>query len=188
QALTLPQGDRLQWLYYGSGHASAIKFNQQVVSEFTRDRLHRETGRSQGALQQQRRYDAMGRRSWQSSAFGHDKLTRPEDGVLWRAYRYTGRGELAGVSDALRGEVHYGYDAEGRLLQHREPNQGKPGARLVYDLADNLLGERSPQSDIDAHLPLAPIADNRLTHWQKLFYRYDAWGNLISRRNGLYEQ
>ncbi|CAH5261622.1 Putative deoxyribonuclease RhsC, partial [Serratia marcescens] len=58
----------------------------------------------------------------------------------------------------------------------------------VYDLADNLLGERSPQSDIDAHLPLAPIADNRLTHWQKLFYRYDAWGNLISRRNGLYEQ
>ncbi|EMH4031912.1 RhsD protein [Klebsiella oxytoca] len=188
QTLTLPQGDRLQWLYYGSGHASAIKFNQQVVSEFTRDRLHRETGRSQGALQQQRRYDAMGRRSWQSSAFGHDKLTRPEDGVLWRAYRYTGRGELAGVSDALRGEVHYGYDAEGRLLQHREPNQGKPGARLVYDLADNLLGERSPQSDIDAHLPLAPIADNRLTHWQKLFYRYDAWGNLISRRNGLYEQ
>ncbi|WP_240666827.1 RHS repeat-associated core domain-containing protein, partial [Serratia marcescens] len=188
QALTLPQGDRLQWLYYGSGHASAIKFNQQVVSEFTRDRLHRETGRSQGALQQQRRYDALGRRSWQSSAFGHDKLTRPEDGVLWRAYRYTGRGELAGVSDALRGEVHYGYDAEGRLLQHREPNQGKPGARLVYDLADNLLGERSPQSDIDAHLPLAPIADNRLRHWQKLFYRYDAWGNLISRRNGLYEQ
>ncbi|BEM57885.1 hypothetical protein SME22J_17460 [Serratia marcescens] len=58
----------------------------------------------------------------------------------------------------------------------------------MYDLADNLLGERSPQNDIDAHLPLAPIADNRLTHWQKLFYRYDAWGNLISRRNGLYEQ
>ncbi len=58
----------------------------------------------------------------------------------------------------------------------------------MYDLADNLLGERSPQSDIDAHLPLAPIVDNRLTHWQKLFYRYDAWGNLISRRNGLYEQ
>ncbi|AIA48813.1 RHS family protein [Serratia sp. FS14] len=58
----------------------------------------------------------------------------------------------------------------------------------MYNLADNLLGERSPQNDIDAHLPLAPIADNRLTHWQKLFYRYDAWGNLISRRNGLYEQ
>ncbi|WP_261435363.1 RHS repeat domain-containing protein, partial [Serratia ficaria] len=103
-------------------------------------------------------------------------------------FRYTGRGELAGVSDALRGEVHYGYDAEGRLLQHREPAQGKPGSRLVYDMADNLLGEKGPNSDVETHLPLAPVADNRLTHWQKLFYRYDAWGNLISRRNGIYEQ
>ncbi|WP_261154754.1 RHS repeat-associated core domain-containing protein, partial [Serratia ficaria] len=95
---------------------------------------------------------------------------------------------LAGVSDALRGEVHYGYDAEGRLLQHREPAQGKPGSRLVYDMADNLLGEKGPNGDVETHLPLAPVADNRLTHWQKLFYRYDAWGNLISRRNGIYEQ
>ncbi|MEL5575198.1 RHS repeat-associated core domain-containing protein [Serratia marcescens] len=188
QALTLPQGDRLQWLYYGSGHASAIKFNQQLVSEFTRDRLHRETGRSQGALHQQRQYDALGRRSWQSSAFSHRQITKPEDGVLWRVFRYTGRGELEGVSDALRGEVHYGYDAEGRLLQHRESRLGKAGNRLVYDGADNLLGWRSPNDDVDRHLPLAPIVGNRLTHWQQLFYRYDAWGNLVSRRNGMYEQ
>ncbi|MGL6019745.1 MAG: RHS repeat-associated core domain-containing protein [Gibbsiella quercinecans] len=188
QALTLPQGDRLQWLYYGAGHASAIRFNQQLVSEFTRDRLHRETGRTQGALHQQRRYDALGRRSWQSSGFHPGQITRPEDGVLWRAFRYTGRGELAGVSDALRGDIHYGYDPEGRLLQHREHNQGKPGNRLLYDAADNLLGENSVSSDIERHLPLAPMASNRLTHWQQLFYRYDAWGNLVSRRSGLYEQ
>ncbi|MGK4939556.1 type IV secretion protein Rhs, partial [Erwinia amylovora] len=31
QALTLPQGDRLQWLHYGSGHAGALKFNRQAV-------------------------------------------------------------------------------------------------------------------------------------------------------------
>ncbi|CAI0822327.1 Cell wall-associated polypeptide CWBP200 [Serratia entomophila] len=55
-------------------------------------------------------------------------------------------------------------------------------------MADNLLGEKGPNSDVETHLPLAPIADNRLTHWQKLFYRYDAWGNLVSRRNGIYEQ
>ncbi|WP_262127235.1 RHS repeat domain-containing protein, partial [Serratia entomophila] len=77
---------------------------------------------------------------------------------------------------------------KGRLLQHREPAQGKPGSRLVYDMADNLLGEKGPNSDVETHLPLAPVADNRLTHWQRLFYRYDAWGNLISRRNGIYEQ
>ncbi|CAI0893646.1 Uncharacterized conserved protein [Serratia entomophila] len=55
-------------------------------------------------------------------------------------------------------------------------------------MADNLLGEKGPNSDVETHLPLAPVADNRLTHWQKLFYRYDAWGNLVSRRNGIYEQ
>ncbi|CCG88191.1 RHS repeat-associated core domain-containing protein [Erwinia piriflorinigrans] len=188
QALTLPQGDSLQWLHYGSGHASALKFNQQLVSEFTRDRLHRETGRSQGALHQQRRYDALGRRSWQSSAFSDGKITRPEEGILWRAFRYTGRGELAGVSDALRGEVHYGYDAEGRLLQHRELKSGKTGSRLLYDAADNLLGEKSPHDDPEQYLPPQPLSDNRLAHWQRLFYRYDAWGNLVSRRHGVNEQ
>ncbi|ADP11312.1 Rhs-family protein [Erwinia sp. Ejp617] len=187
QALTLPQGDSLQWLRYGSGHVSALKFNRQRVSEFTRDRLHRETGRSQGALHQQRRYDALGRRSWQSSAFSDGKITRPEDGILWRAFRYTGRGELAGVSDALRGEVHYGYDAEGRLLQHRELKSGRVGNRLLYDAADNLLGEKSPHDDPDLNLP-PPLSSNRLPHWQRLFYRYDVWGNLVSRRHGVNEQ
>ncbi|MEB6334755.1 RHS repeat-associated core domain-containing protein [Serratia rhizosphaerae] len=186
QALTLPQGDRLQWLYYGSGHASAIRFNQQLVSEFSRDRLHRETGRTQGALHQRRQYDALGRRSWQSSGFSHGQLTKPEDGVLWRVYHYSGRGEIAGVDDALRGEIRYGYDAEGRLLQHREAQQGKPGHRLRYDLADNLLGAQSASRALEEQPP--PLSDNRLTHWQQLFYRYDAWGNLTRRRNGLYEQ
>ncbi|HAZ77232.1 MAG TPA: type IV secretion protein Rhs, partial [Enterobacteriaceae bacterium] len=47
-ALTLPGGQRLSWLHYGSGHVSAVRFNQQTISDFTRDRLHRETERSQG--------------------------------------------------------------------------------------------------------------------------------------------
>ena len=177
QSLTLPQGDRLAWLYYGSGHASAMKFNDQLISEFTRDRLHRETGRSQGALYQRRGYDALGRRSWQSSGVAQGIVTRPEEGVLWRTFRYTGRGELESVHDALRGDVHYGYDPEGRLLQHLEPRQNPLARRLQYDLADNL---------IDA--PPVPVVSNRLAHWQRLFYRYDAWGNLVSRRSGLSEQ
>ncbi|WP_172731733.1 RHS repeat-associated core domain-containing protein [Pluralibacter gergoviae] len=177
QSLSLPQGDRLAWLYYGSGHASAMKFNDQLISEFTRDRLHRETGRSQGALYQRRGYDALGRRSWQSSGFAQGIVTRPEEGVLWRTFRYTGRGELESVHDALRGDVHYGYDPEGRLLQHLEPRQNPLARRLQYDQADNL---------VDA--PPVPVVSNRLAHWQRLFYRYDAWGNLVSRRSGLSEQ
>ncbi len=48
-ALALPGEQQLSWLHYGSGHVSAIRFGQQLVSEFTRDRLHRETLRTQGA-------------------------------------------------------------------------------------------------------------------------------------------
>lgn len=185
-SLALPQGDQLQWLYYGSGHTSAIKFNQQLVSEFTRDRLHRETGRTQGSLSQQRQYDELGRRRWQSS-FRHGKISKPEEGLLWRVFRYTGRGELEGVSDALRGETHYGYDAEGRLQQHTEPRQSLRSRHLHYDLADNLLGE-DPLSSGGARQQPAAIVSNRLTTWQQLFYRYDAWGNLVSRRHGQHEQ
>lgn len=202
--LALPGGQLLAWLYYGSGHASAIRFNQQLVSEFTRDQLHRETGRSQGARQQWRRYDSAGRRILQRSelsgftALTHsgmtgataphagaagplstqsDDVTPPEKILLARVFHYTDRNELAGVSDTLRGEISYGYDAEGRLMSHSEARQGYR-AQFCYDAADNLV----------AHEHAPPVSDNRLTHWQKLMMRYDSWGNLVSRRQGLYAQ
>ncbi|MGE9491638.1 hypothetical protein [Erwinia amylovora] len=83
--------------------------------------------------------------------------------------------------------MHYGYDAEGRLLQHRELQSGRTGSRLVYDAADNLLGGKSPHDDPERPPP-PPQSSNRLPHWQRLFYRYDVWGNLVSRRHGLNEQ
>ncbi|HDS1235307.1 TPA: RHS domain-containing protein [Pluralibacter gergoviae] len=97
--------------------------------------------------------------------------------MLWQTFRYTGRGELESVHDALRGDIHYGYDPEGRLLQHLEPQQNPLANRLQYDMADNLLDE-----------PPVPVVSNRLPHWQRLFFHYDAWGNLVSRRSALNEQ
>jgi len=179
-ALTLPDEQQLSWLHYGSGHVSAIKFNQQVVSEFTRDRLHRETQRTQGAREQFKGYDSLGRRTLQRSQLRGD-VALPEQAILERAFRYTARGELAGVSDTLRGEVNYGYDAEGRLLKHNEPRQSLTSNLFAYDAADNLAAN-------DDLLPATPTTDNRLRHWQQLFLHYDSWGNLTRRRNGLHEQ
>ncbi|MDN8598864.1 RHS repeat-associated core domain-containing protein [Citrobacter sp. S2-9] len=176
-SLTLPGEQQISWLHYGSGHVSAIRFGQQLVTEFTRDRLHRETHRTQGARGQIRRYDSLGRRTEQRSEINAD-VTLPEQAILGRLYRYTARGELSGVSDSLRGEVNYGYDAEGRLLKHYEARQRHSSAHFRYDAADNLAA-----SDDDA-----PVTDNRLQHWQNLFMQYDAWGNLVRRRSGLYEQ
>ena len=175
--LTLPVEQKLAWLHYGSGHVSAIRFGQQLVTELTRDRLHREVRRTQGAREQLRQYDSIGRRTLQRSELSTD-VTLPEKALLERLYRYTARGELSGVSDTLRGEVDYGYDAEGRLLKHYEARQGHSRAQFSYDAADNLAASG------DA----APVTDNRLQHWQALFMKYDHWGNLVSRRNGLYEQ
>ena len=175
--LTLPGGQKLAWLHYGSGHVSAIRFGQQLVTEFTRDRLHREVRRTQGAREQFRQYDSLGRRTLQRSELSTD-VTLPEQALLERLYRYTARGELSGVSDTQRGEVDYGYDAEGRLLKHYEARQGHSRAQFSYDAADNLAASDDP----------VPVTDNRLQHWQALFMKYDHWGNLVSRRIGLYEQ
>ncbi|MGE9553172.1 RHS repeat-associated core domain-containing protein [Erwinia amylovora] len=177
--LTLPGGQHLSWLHYGSGHVSAVRFNQQTVSEFTRDRLHREISRSQGAREQRREYDSLGRRTLQRSSPGAGP-NLPEQEILERAFRYTARGELAGVSDTLRGEVSYGYDPEGRLLSQCEARQGHQTQSFRYDAADNLL----PDETHSTH----PVTDNRLTHWQNLFMQYDGWGNLVRRRSGLHEQ
>ncbi|KJM71224.1 hypothetical protein SS12_20540, partial [Enterobacter hormaechei subsp. hoffmannii] len=167
--LTLPGGQKLAWLHYGSGHVSAIRFGQQLVTEFTRDRLHREVRRTQGAREQFRQYDSLGRRTLQRSELSTD-VTLPEQALLERLYRYTARGELSGVSDTLRGEVDYGYDAEGRLLKHYEARQGHSRAQFSYDAADNLA----------ANDDAVPVTDNRLQHWQALFMKYDHWGNLVS--------
>ena len=175
--LTLPGEQKLAWLHYGSGHVSAIRFGQQLVTEFTRDRLHREVRRTQGAREQFRQYDSLGRRTLQRSELSTDVIL-PEQALLERLYRYTARGELSGVSDTQRGEVDYGYDAEGRLLKHYEARQGHSRAQFSYDAADNLAASDDP----------VPVTDNRLQHWQALFMKYDHWGNLVSRRIGLYEQ
>ncbi|QLO97248.1 RHS domain-containing protein [Enterobacter hormaechei] len=175
--LTLPGEQKLAWLHYGSGHVSAIRFGQQLVTEFTRDRLHREVRRTQGAREQLRQYDSLVRRTLQRSELSTD-VTLPEQALLERLYRYTARGELSGVSDTLRGEVDYDYDAEGRLLKHYEARQRHSRAQFSYDAADNLAASDAA----------APVTDNRLQHWQALFMKYDHWGNLVSRRNGLYEQ
>ena len=175
-ALTLPGGQQISWLHYGSGHVSAIRFGQQIISEFRRDRLHREVARTQGTREQTRRYDSLGRRTGQRS-FSPDL---PEQTIFERAFNYTGRGELSDVSDTLRGNTIYGYDEEGRFLRHYEARPDHGNRRFRYDAADNLLQ--------DDDLPALSLRDNRLTHWQNLFMKYDWWGNLVFRRSGLYEQ
>jgi hypothetical protein len=47
EATTLPGGQTLNYLSYGSGHLHQINCNGQVITDIERDALHRETARSQ---------------------------------------------------------------------------------------------------------------------------------------------
>ncbi|MFP3527284.1 RHS repeat protein, partial [Pantoea sp. SIMBA_072] len=53
----LPDGPWLNRLYYGSGHLHQINLNGHVISDFERDRLHREVLRTQGRLSTRQHYD-----------------------------------------------------------------------------------------------------------------------------------
>ncbi|KII27177.1 hypothetical protein NL64_29050, partial [Pseudomonas fluorescens] len=63
--LTLPTGQHLNHLYYGSGHLHQLNLDGQLISDIERDDLHREVLRTQGELTSCFGYDAMGRKSWQ---------------------------------------------------------------------------------------------------------------------------
>ncbi|MFA0978985.1 hypothetical protein, partial [Pseudomonas ficuserectae] len=48
--LTLPTGQHLNHLYYGSGHLHQLNLDGQLISDMEHDDLHREIYRTQGKL------------------------------------------------------------------------------------------------------------------------------------------
>ncbi|MGV7963483.1 RHS repeat-associated core domain-containing protein [Photorhabdus tasmaniensis] len=187
-ALTLPQGGTLSWLYYGSGHLSAIRHEQKLLTEFERDQLHRETRRTQGNLFQLRDYDPLGRCIHQYSLplKQADADPRPylSEGKPWRAWVYGPQDELQMMADHYRGMIDYLYDAESRLK--KVTHQGSAYEDMLwYDRADNLLEQ--PQSILEREaeeqgIPKAvtPQGD-RLSYWRQWRYEHDPHGNITRR-------
>ncbi|WP_244161556.1 RHS repeat-associated core domain-containing protein [Photorhabdus luminescens] len=187
-ALTLPQGGTLSWLYYGSGHLSAIRHEQTLLTEFERDRLHRETRRTQGKLFQLRDYDPLGRCIHQYSLplkqADAEPLPYLSEGKPWRAWVYGPQDELQMMEDHYRGIVDYLYDSESRLK--KVTRQGCAYEDMLwYDRADNLLDQ--PQSILEQEaeeqgVPKAvtPQGD-RLSYWREWRYEHDPHGNITRR-------
>ncbi len=193
-ALTLPQGGTLSWLYYGSGHLSAIRHEQTLITEFERDDLHRETRRTQGKLFQRRDYDPLGRCTRQYSL----PLTQAEaeplpylsEGKPWRAWLYTLQDELQVMEDHYRGVIEYLYDAESRLKKVTHWGNAYEDM-LWYDRADNLLEQ--PQAILEREAEerglsktMEPQGD-RLNHWREWRYEHDPHGNITRRAGSMRE-
>ncbi|MBD8708745.1 RHS domain-containing protein [Pseudomonas sp. CFBP 13711] len=188
--LTLPTGQHLNHLYYGSGHLHQLNLDGLLISDMERDDLHREVYRSQGKLTSCFGYDAMGRKSWQfASTLPADKLSQIQNpGIntsllvdhaynpIHRRYEYDPAGELVRTLDKLRGEIKYEYEANGQL-HSRDTGRLVDSEEFRYDAAANRLNFNTSQFD--------QVKDNRIKQWRNQEYTYDAWGNLIEKRVGL---
>ncbi|CNH74158.1 RHS repeat-associated core domain-containing protein [Yersinia pekkanenii] len=185
--LHLPDNNSLHWLSYGSGHISAIRFNQRVVTEFERDDLHREILRTQGALTQRQGYDLRGRRSWQS-AYTEDivdkTVAKPQQGKLWRTFHFDNAGDLTQTDDAFRGVQRYLYDAESRLLDYEAPKPEGGREQFSYDDADNIYALPDVEWNNIHNGKPDGFRTNRVPFWKGTGFRYDGFGNLIERTQG----
>ncbi len=187
--LTLPDGRKVNHLYYVSGHLHQLNLDGLVISDMERDDLHREVYRTQGKLTSCFGYDAMGRKAWQfASTLSADKLSQVHNtGVntsllvehaynpIHRRYQYDPAGELVRTLDKLRGEIKYEYEANGQL-RSRDTGSLIGSEEFRYDPAANRLDFNARQFD--------KVKDNRIKQWRDQEYRYDPWGNLIEKRSG----
>jgi RHS repeat-associated protein len=181
--LTLPQGQALHMVRYGSGHTHQIRLDDHLICDIERDDLHREIVRTQGQLTSRFAYDQLGRISWQNSAIGSPDDTigiGQGQGQLWRNYSYGLQNELTGKNDNLRGHTRYQYDPEGRLLSCRA--DGYPLEHFAWDNADNL------QAPSDGKKSVGASVNNRLTVWQDIRYTYDAFGNVQTKKKGAWQE
>ncbi|MEX6664250.1 RHS repeat-associated core domain-containing protein [Pseudomonas sp. W2-17] len=188
--LTLPTGQHLNHLYYGSGHLQQLNLDGLLISDMERDDLHREVYRSQGKLTSCFGYDAMGRKSWQfASTIPGEKLSQIQNpGIntsllvdhaynpIHRRYEYDPAGELSRTLDKLSGEIKYEYEPNGQL-HSRDTVKLVDSEEFRYDAAANRLNFNTSQFD--------RVKDNRIKQWRDQEYAYDSWGNLIEKRSGL---
>ena len=171
-ATTRPDGHRVSWLTYGSGHLLGLKFDDRELLSYQRDDLHREIGREQGnGLIQRQTWTANGQLLEQTLA--HRGATRR---IAARNYQYDESGQLTHVNDLNRGDTYYRYDPVGRLL---EATHNYSKETFAFDPASNLLDPDAPPGP-NPHSP-RKINDNVLRSYCGTQYRYDERGNLLER-------
>jgi RHS repeat-associated protein len=171
-ATTRPDGHRVSWLTYGSGHLLALKLDDMELLSYERDDLHREIGRVQGN-------GLIQRQSWSPNGqLLEQTLVRQGETrrLAARNYRYDEGGQLTHINDLNRGDTRYRYDPVGRLLE-ADVNYAKE--TFAFDPASNLLDPDAPPGP-NPHSP-RKLMDNVLRSYCGTQYRYDERGNLLER-------
>ncbi|MGK8933014.1 RHS repeat-associated core domain-containing protein [Pluralibacter gergoviae] len=171
-ALHLPDGRALKQLYYGSGHLLSIALDGLPVTDFTRDALHRETGRTQGLLTSRSEYDRLGRLHRRDVFTGGAHRPAP---VRWsRRWDYDYRNNLIREErdDNPFSWHRWQYDGAGRLLAQDGTLPGQEQWR--WDGAGNPLDGQAAEA----------VAHNRVTGMNGIRWRYDVHGRTTEKDDG----
>ena len=171
-----PDGQRIGYLHYGSGHLHGITLNHNEIAAFERDKLHRETERSLGKhIRQETQYDPMGRILQQI----HNRSRRE--------YGYDAAGQLTHIQ-SRGGQTQYRYDPIGRLIAAVTPDFSET---FAFDPAGNRLDlsgnkqDHTGQTNSQEKPSLNKVWGNLLKEYAGVHYDYDQRGNLIRKtRNG----
>ncbi|WKY28109.1 RHS repeat-associated core domain-containing protein [Pseudomonas donghuensis] len=171
----LPDGRWLNRLYYGSGHLHQLNLDGKVISDFERDRLHREVLRTQGRVSTRSEYDRSGRLRSRLRRPSHQPPQLPA--AVQQRFDFDPADNLTSRLNQQPGSQHQQllhYDASGRIMASQDAGQGQSEA-FTYDAAANLLD--GPQAGAGL------VRHNRLLTYQDKRYRYDAFGRLIEKRS-----
>ena len=175
-ATTRPDGHRVSWLTYGSGHVLSLKLDDQELVGYERDDLHREVARHHGNhLVQRQSWDPLGRLEQQVLIRSDGKSL-----LLNRDYSYDNASQLTRINDSRRGPLAYRYDPVGRLL-HATSRLGEE--TFAFDPASNLLDEKTqqPQRPLEQNPNRSKLMDNLLRDYAGTHYEYDERGNQTKR-------
>jgi RHS repeat-associated protein len=192
---TRPDGHRIEWLTYGSGHVHGLLLDGQDLVSFERDALYQETSRTQAnGLLQTMKYDPAGRlieqqlgaiaQTSRNDPYSYPNTYRPDvqagmPAALLRRYRYDRSGQLTSLEDSRRGHIDYRYDPVGRLLA---ANSAMGHEVFAFDPAGNIQASDTAQhTPMTARVPLPKLLDNLLKEYAGVRYRYDERGNLVER-------
>ena len=179
----LPDGQRIQNLYYGSGHLHSILFDGDTVTDIEHDKLHREISRTQGALTSRYELDTLGRLKKQIAQL--TALTKTNKGkythaAVSRNYGYDRTGNLTHTTDQRSGTTHFEYNKLGRIAK-------ADSELFAFDPAHNLLSTQTNNTSDSAATPLSDglkaVSDNRIREYNGTKFFYDGFGNTIHKEH-----
>ncbi|QOW46996.1 RHS repeat protein [Acinetobacter piscicola] len=209
-----PDGQKVDWLLYGSGHVYGLGLNGKDTVSFKRDDLHREIERHYAnGLSQQQQYDQVGRlilqnieqdnevgytanqNTQQNPNQNQNSAQNQTKALLKRLYHYDKVGQLTDIHDKRRGHIEYKYDPVGRLLQANS-NMGKE--TFAFDPASNIINPNKTQHSnhgIHHHRQdtyyepthkhgYNSLVNNVVQDYINQKYQYDDYGQLIRQSEG----